>query len=224
MKLIPHEQRRPLSVRSRHPVRPLGTTFHRLTVISEPFFHRKKVWYDCQCQCGVCVSVTHDQLRNPTGKGTKSCGCRQRETSASNRITPAHGQSNSTIYQVYRGIIQRCYNQNAKAYKNYGGRGIAVCDEWKGQPLAFITWAIESGYTKGLTIDRKDNDGPYSPGNCRWVTRAENNRKRRNIHWVTFAGETLPLQTMAIKHGYCSRTIYGRLKRGWSVEKALTTP
>lgn len=75
---------------------------------------------------------------------------------------------------------ERCYNPNAHYYKNYGGRGISICDEWRNDPIAFIQWGEKHGYQKGLQIDRIDNDGNYEPSNCRFVTPKENNNNKRN--------------------------------------------
>ena len=84
---------------------------------------------------------------------------------------------------IYRGMKQRCYNPNHKAYRNYGGRGIAICDEWKNSSKPFFEWAIANGYEEHLTLDRLDNDGKYEPSNCRWITPREqcyNRRTRSN--------------------------------------------
>lgn len=81
------------------------------------------------------------------------------------------------LSNVYRQMRARCYNKNNPRYKNYGGRGICVCDEWNESPAAFIGWALENGFKEGLTIDRIDNDGNYEPDNCQWITRSENSKK-----------------------------------------------
>ena len=90
-----------------------------------------------------------------------------------------HGLSKDPLYSRWKTMKQRCYNPKCKSYKNYGGRGIQVCQEWKNDFLAFYNWAINNGYQKELEIDRKDNDGNYTPENCRFVTRSKNNKNRR---------------------------------------------
>jgi hypothetical protein len=80
------------------------------------------------------------------------------------------------LYNIWNGIKVRCYNKNRKDYYRYGGRGIVMCDKWKNNPESFIKWALNNGYRDDLQIDRIDNDGPYSPKNCRFVTHVENMR------------------------------------------------
>ena len=87
--------------------------------------------------------------------------------------------SYSRLYKVWQGMKTRCYNPNFIYYCNYGGRGIMICDEWKNDFSKFYELAINNGYKEGLTIDRINNDGNYEPDNCRWITRAEQNRNQR---------------------------------------------
>lgn len=100
-----------------------------------------------------------------------------------------HGLTNTSIYSVWCSMKQRCYNPNRKKYKDYGQRGIEICDEWQ-DAAVFAEWALSNGYRAGLQIDRIDNDGNYEPSNCRFVTPKENSRNRRNTKLLTINGET----------------------------------
>lgn len=91
---------------------------------------------------------------------------------------------------MWRGIKLRCYNKNSKRYKDYGGRGVAVCDKWKNDFMNFYDWAINNGYSDNLTIDRINNEGNYEPNNCRWVTIKQQSRNRRSNRNITINGET----------------------------------
>jgi hypothetical protein len=98
---------------------------------------------------------------------------------------------NKNIYWAWKSMKQRCKNPRCKAYKNYGARGIKVCEEWESfEP--FLQWCLSNGYSKGLDLDRKDNNGNYEPDNCRWITRAENLNNRRNTIILSAGNETLP--------------------------------
>lgn len=92
-----------------------------------------------------------------------------------------HGYSNHILYKKWENMKTRCLNQKVKEYKNYGGRGICICDEWLNSPKSFIEWGMKNGYEDGLTIDRINNDGNYEPSNCRWVTKKVQQRNQRVI-------------------------------------------
>lgn len=109
-------------------------------------------------------------------------------------------QKNKELYWAWKSMKQRCQNPNCKAYRNYGGRGIKVCNEWQ-QFDPFLEWALTHGHAKGLDLDRKDNNGNYSPDNCRWVTRRQNVNNRRNTVRITIDGVTLPDTVWAEKVG-----------------------
>lgn len=125
------------------------------------------------CVCGDEFEALINQVK---GEGTNSCGC-CREGKI--RKNTKHGLKGLGIYAVWVSMKQRCYNQNHKQYKDYGGRGIMVCNEWRYDFKAFYNWVLVNGYKTGLTIDRRNNDGNYESSNCRFITRAENNRNKR---------------------------------------------
>lgn len=130
-----------------------------------------------------------------------------------------HGYSRKRIYNIWVKIIQRCYNPKDTGYKNYGARGIAVCDEWRIKALPFILWSFENGYSDELTIDRIDNDGNYEPSNCRWANSiTQCNNKRDNVKFV-FQGELKTLSEISRIIGINRNTLYARFSRGYPAEK-----
>lgn len=132
--------------------------------------------------------------------------------------------SGELLYGVWTNMKTRCYNPKGTYYKDYGGRGIVLCDEWKTDYAAFRAWAIKNGYKHGLTVDRVDNDRGYSPSNCRFVTQAEQAKNRRNTRLVTFLGKTKCAKDWAEEYGINGWTLRNRLRGGMPVEQALLTP
>lgn len=127
------------------------------------------------------------------------------------------------LYNIWCGIKRRCYNQNYARYKDYGGRGITLCDEWMDFD-AFVDWANDTGYQEGLTIERINNDGNYDPTNCTWATRKEQNRNRRTSMYINYMGETKTLVEWCEELGLKYKTIQFRLAHGWTVERAFNEP
>lgn len=170
------------------------------------------------CECGKRKEFLLSSL---TRNLTKSCGCYRLEELSKNKFK--HGQSNSELYSVWAGMKRRCYNQNEISYKHYGARGISVCDEWVDNFQAFYSWAINNGYSKGLEIDREDNDGNYSPENCRWVTPLVNSRNRSISKIIEFNGQKRSAGEWAEITGINYGTLISRLNRGrMTIEQALT--
>lgn len=148
-----------------------GKTFGQLEVLNFAGYYNNRRWWLCRCSCGKEVTVSAHHLTADDG-GTKSCGCRKGQVGAK--------VQGGRLYRIFAGMKTRCYNENATGYKNYGGRGITICEEWLSDFWSFHDWALAHGYADGLTIDRINNDKGYSPDNCRWATRADQNRNKRH--------------------------------------------
>lgn len=187
-----------------------GQKFGRLTVIKYVYSdkHYNAVW-QCQCKCGNIVEVRGDMLRNGN---TKSCGC----------LCTTHHKSNTRLYHTWQQAKDRCYNKNNKDYQDYGGRGIAVCQEWKDDFIAFYDWATENGYRDDLTLNRVDVNSNYTPDNCRWLTIKQQNRNKRNNKNYTINGETKCLAEWCEILNLKYNRIYNRIhKYHWPIERAL---
>jgi hypothetical protein len=196
-----------------------GKTFKRLTVISKSKTINKHVYWNCKCICGKEVLASGSSLKS--GK-VGSCGYLRSEESRKRAIK--HELTSSELYQEWSRIKRRCNNSNMECYKNYGGRGISVCNTWSSSPETFISWCLANGYKKGLTLDRIDNSKGYSPDNCRWVTRKVQANNKRNNHLITFKDETFTLSEWSEKLNINYSVLKYRINNGWDVEKAFFTP
>lgn len=198
-----------------------GQRFGRLVAIKRDTerdctLHKTNYWL-CQCDCGNVVSIRKYDLQHHT----RSCGCEKgkliRETKEK------HGWSRKPLYYVWKSMKARCSNKNLPSYKNYGGRGITVCEEWADDFELFKEWAFSSGYKEGLSIDRIDNNGNYEPKNCKWSDAVEQQNNRRSVVNVTYNGVTQSIAKWAREIGVSEATIRNRLKRGLSIEVAMSS-
>lgn len=184
---------------------------------------RKDRRFLCSCDCGSEKIIFMNELKNGD---TVSCGCFHKEISsktASNTFT-AHGKSKSKLYRVWADMKSRCNNPNHNEFHNYGARGIEVCKAWAVFGT-FEAWAITNGYTKGLEIDRIDNNLNYTPSNCRWVTRVVNCNNQRKTIIIDWEGEKISLSDLCRSLGLSRTRVYQRLKRdGMSIEDAVSLP
>lgn len=192
----------------------IGEKFGRLTVLSAAGSDKwGNLLWECECDCGSETFVTGSHLRRGT---TRSCGCLATEMISKRRKT--HGLSQTRLYSIWRSMKTRCENPNNPSYKNYGGKGIDI--SWTNFE-SFSDWALENGYREDLTIDRIKNDKGYSPENCRWATRTQQNRNRSGlVMTIEKAREAKrriksgePLAKIAKDLG-CSSPLIGDIKAG----------
>lgn len=166
----------------------------------------------CECECGKVKVIRTSSL---TSGHTKSCGC---------LYSTQNNQSHSRLYKILDGMKGRCYYSKNNRFRYYGAKGITICDEWLDDFKNFYKWAITNGYRDDLTIDRIDVNGNYEPSNCRWVDARKQARNKSDNRLLTYKNQTLCVSEWCVLFGLKYGTLISRIKRGWSVEKALTTP
>lgn len=196
-----------------------GQIFGRLTVIKKVGLSKNKfVLWLCKCACGNKIIVTSNNLR--TGN-TQSCGCLATELRRKNLLK--HGLRNTRIYSIWKGMKQRCCNKNSTKYKDYGARGIIICQEWLNNFICFYNWALKNGYADNLSIDRIDVNGNYEPLNCRWVTLKEQNNNRRSNNNITIWNKTQNLELWCKELNIKRSQVYKLVQKGKSFKEAIIT-
>lgn len=189
----------------------IGQRFGRLVVFNRANSNKHgQVMWLCKCDCGEAKIIRADILKS--GR-IKSCGCLKHNHAKKNAKTKT--------YHAWISMTQRCSDPKQKSYHYYGGRGIQVCKRWR----KFVNFLEDMGEApEGYQIDRIDNDKGYSKSNCHWTTRKQQSRNKRNSVFITHENKTQLLIEWAEELKITYQTLYKRLKRGWSVEKTLTTP
>lgn len=202
-----------------------GRQFGRLTVLKEAGGRSSQgyVLWICQCNCEDKNLVTVSSGNLKSGK-TKSCGCLGREQLIrrnKSRERYSASERESRLYRIWGGMNARTTYESQKSYKDYGARGIRVCDEWKEDYMTFKDWALSHGYKDNLSIDRLDNDGDYTPDNCRWATRKEQHNNQRSNILLSYDGQTHTAAQWAEIMNIPKDRIYKRIRRGRSIEDIL---
>lgn len=199
-----------------------GHKYNKLTVIelSPQRLYGKRVAWVCECECGKRVVVTGNALRSGN---TKSCGCLNDNERLGN-MQRTHGMRKTPTYNNWTAMKQRCYYIKNKKYADYGGRGIFMCDEWKGSFEAFLRDMGPRPFAKA-EIDRIDNNGPYCKDNCRWVTRRGNMTNTRCSVYLTIDGVTREIHEWAKVSPASAGCILQRVRAlGWDHKSAVETP
>jgi len=200
----------------------IGQRFGKLKVIADAprYFYKggNQAVSECLCDCGNTRRIKSNSLKRGE---TKSCGCLIRE--ATIRRNTTHGRSHTRLYRVWRGMIERCTDPNHKAFNNYGGRGIQVCERWK----SFTNFFEDMGHgKKGWTLERVHNDGNYGWNgesfNCVWATQIHQSRNTRTNVVMTVRGITGCITALAEHFNIKPSIVFQRLYHGWEAEKAFT--
>ena len=193
-----------------------GHKYGKLTVlrIDTDIPGKKKKWL-CKCECGNETIVSGSNLRNGHTKSCLKCGYE-----STKKAITKHGQSHTKLFYVWNSMKSRCENQKNKSYKDYGAKGISVCEEWH-DSVNFFEWALRNGYKEGLEIDRIDVNGNYEPSNCRWINRLENANNKTNNKYISHNGETKTLAEWSRFYDVNYKNLSRLLIKGYSMNDAI---
>ena len=200
----------------------LGEKYNYLTVIEEWRNDRNQLICRCRCDCGNESVVPMYKLKS---NRIKSCGCMR--SALIKEARTKHGSRKTMLYSKWSGIKRRCYNENDSHYKDYGARGIGMCEEWEKSFSAFEKWAKESGYKDGDSLERVDVNKGYCPENCCWISMEDQAKNKRNTVWIIYNGmpkrmaeiadlENIPVKTISSRY-------YRFLRRHKGVDKQSIT-
>ena len=191
----------------------VGNQYGLLTVLYELEKRNKNghIMYRVKCKCGKEKDVLGSSLRYMSSRSCNKCSL----------LTGSHGMYNTREFKIWQSMKNRCYNTNDPIYKNYGAKGISVCDRWKNSFKNFIE---DMGLSNGLSIDRINVFGNYEPNNCRWANAKTQARNRTNNNVYTYKGKTLCVSEWCEILNMPTSTFNNRVIRGWDIEKIINTP
>lgn len=195
-----------------------GRVFGRLTVVrlSECSTKKQRLW-ECNCECG---NVTHSNHYNLLKDKATSCGCKRKDSLVSRNST--HGGARTLAYSSWRAAKRRCCDPKDVSYKNYGERGITMCDRWLKSFACFLADMGERGEDQSL--ERVNPDGNYEPANCMWIDKKDEQLNKRTSVFIEHEGETLNLSVWAKRFGIDRGLLRQRLKAGMTFEQAVNKP
>lgn len=199
----------------------VGDIFNRL-IVKGLYRNKESKWYAvCQCTCEN-KTERHVLVRNLITENTKSCGCFNKELciKRSTKHNLKHRNIQNKLYTVWVEMRRRCNTKTCKSYKDYGLRGITVCDEWSNF-LNFKKWAESSGYIDGLTIERLNVNDGYYPENCTWIPKSEQSKNRRMCHYIDYEGYSMTVSDWSRKLGINRSTINRRLQKGLPINEVF---
>jgi len=197
----------------------VGCRFGKWLILARaPSLRRLKRWL-CLCDCGTKRAVLGTNLRRGRSAGCEMCGPLRSGIAALR-----HGASNTAEYNVWKSMLRRCRSPKTVEYARYGGRGISVCERWSMFENFIADMGLRPQSTSRYTIERRDNDLGYSPDNCYWATYKEQANNTSRNRRLTFQGETHTVTEWAHFRGLPFGCLHARLRSGWSIERALTTP
>lgn len=189
-----------------------GEKFGHLTAKEFAYQKNRNTYWKCVCDCGNEKVV---RLSHLLDGNAKSCGCKQR--------LYKHHQTDTRLYHIWCTMKARCLRETSPKYKNYGGRGIKLDEEWNDfEP--FMSWSYSNGYADNLSIDRVDVNGNYEPSNCRWIPLKQQYSNKTNTVRVEIDGTTIPLIDLCDEYGTNYKLAYKRIRNGWNPVDALTIP
>lgn len=174
----------------------------------------------CRCDCGKIATIRTGNLRSGA---SKSCGCHQYDHLRNRKRNYPQDVRIKRLENIWNNMKKRCMDRNNINYKNYGGRNIKICDEWKDY-VSFARWALNNGYADKLTIERINNEGNYEPSNCKWITKQEQHNNRRNSKFETLDGITKTVAEWAREYNIHPSTLYRRLNNGMDIYDAIKKP
>lgn len=200
-----------------------GQKINRLTLIEPSHIHYQKsgsriLYWITKCECG---NVKVQNGRRVKRGDIKSCGCLSKEVTS--KVKTTHGETGSRLLRIYYNMKGRCYLESNPKFKNYGGRGITICDEWLDDYTKFSKWAKENGYKDDMTIERIDVNGNYSPENCAWISISDQAKNKTSSIRVYIDGKRYSPKELSEIHGIPERTIYRRIKVG-DIGRSIVRP